>query len=118
MAIGKKLSCEIIDLANDGRGIGRVNGKAYFVEGALPGEEVEFSAVKEKRNFGEGRISKALIQSDYRRDPKCKYFSRCGGCSLQHLDHNKKSTVTIKLSPCRFLSIENFGSPHWVRLEI
>ena len=93
MAIGKKLSCEIIDLANDGRGIGRVNGKAYFVEGALPGEEVEFSAVKEKRNFGEGRISKALIQSDYRRDPKCKYFSRCGGCSLQHLDHNNQITI-------------------------
>ena len=93
MALGKKLSCEIIDLANDGRGIGRVNGKAYFVEGALPGEEVEFSAVKEKRNFGEGRISKALIQSDYRRDPKCKYFSRCGGCSLQHLDHNNQITI-------------------------
>ena len=35
MAIGEKLSCEIIDLANDGRGIGRVNGKAYFVEGAV-----------------------------------------------------------------------------------
>lgn len=32
MALGKKLSCEIIDLANDGRGIGRVNGKAYFIE--------------------------------------------------------------------------------------
>ena len=93
MALGKKLSCEIIDLANDGRGIGRVNGKAYFIEGALPGEEVQFSAVKEKRNFGEGRISKALIQSDYRRDPKCKYFSRCGGCSLQHLDHNNQITI-------------------------
>ena len=93
MGLGKKLSCEIIDLANDGRGIGRVNGKAYFIEGALPGEEVEFSVVKEKRNFGEGRISKALIQSDYRRDPKCKYFSRCGGCSLQHLDHNNQITI-------------------------
>ena len=93
MALGKNLSCEIIDLANDGRGIGRVNGKAYFIEGALPGEEVEFSVVKEKRNFGEGRISKTLIQSDYRRDPKCKYFSRCGGCSLQHLDHNNQITI-------------------------
>ena len=49
MALGKKLSCEIIDLANDGRGIGRVNGKAYFIEGALPGEEVQFSAFKENQ---------------------------------------------------------------------
>ena len=79
MSLGKKLSCEIIDLSHDGRGIGRVHGKAYFIEGALPGEKVEFSVVKEKRNFGEGRISKSLSQSDYRRDPKCKYFSRCGG---------------------------------------
>ena len=52
MALGKKLSCEIIDLSHDGRGIGSVHGKAYFIEGALPGEKVEFSVVKEKRNFG------------------------------------------------------------------
>ena len=93
MALGKKLSCEIIDLSHDGRGIGRVHGKAYFIEGALPGEKVEFSVVKEKRNFGEGRISKSLSQSDYRRDPKCKYFSRCGGCSLQHLHHNNQVII-------------------------
>ena len=93
MSPDKKLSCEIIDLSHDGRGIGRVNGKAYFIEGALPGEEVEFSVVKEKRNFGEGRLSKSLTQSDFRRDPKCKYFSQCGGCSLQHLHHNNQVTI-------------------------
>lgn len=113
MSLGKKLSCEIIDLSHDGRGIGRVHGKAYFIEGALPGEKVEFSVVKEKRNFGEGRISKSLSQSDYRRDPKCKYFSRCGGCSLQHLHHNNQvilknrqllaSLAHADLSPSRTL---------------
>ena len=51
MGAKPSLSCEINDLLHDGRGVGRINGKAFFVEGALPGEEVEFRVIKEKRNF-------------------------------------------------------------------
>jgi 23S rRNA (uracil1939-C5)-methyltransferase len=86
----KQMACQIVDLSHDGRGIGRIEGKTYFIEGALTGEEVEFSVVKEKRNFGQGRISKILVQSDLRKIPRCPYFSHCGGCILQHLDHNNQ----------------------------
>lgn len=84
------LSCEITDLLHDGRGVGRINGKAFFVEGALPGEEVEFRVIREKRNFAEARLTKVLVASDYRRTPECGYFSKCGGCSLQHLQHSQQ----------------------------
>ena len=81
------ISCEIVDLSHDGRGVGRVNGKACFIEGALPEETVEFRYTKRKRNYDEGRITKVLSASPSRVVPNCKHFSRCGGCSLQHLNH-------------------------------
>ena len=36
MSGNKTLGLKISDLLHDGRGVGRINGKAYFVEGALP----------------------------------------------------------------------------------
>ena len=36
---------EIIDLAHDGRGVARVDGKTVFIDDALPGEHVELDAV-------------------------------------------------------------------------
>lgn len=84
------LSCEINDLLHDGRGVGRINGKAFFVEGALPGEDVEFRVINEKRNFAEARLTKVLSASQYRTEPECRYFSKCGGCSLQHLQHSEQ----------------------------
>ena len=82
--------CEISDLLHDGRGVGRVDGKAYFVDGGLPGEDIRFSTTIEKRNFGEGRVVEIISPSPFRREPACQYFSRCGGCNLQHLDHDRQ----------------------------
>ena len=90
MGAKPSLSCEINDLLHDGRGVGRINGKAFFVEGALPGEDVEFRVTNEKRNFAEARLTKVLSASQYRTEPECRYFSKCGGCSLHHLQHSEQ----------------------------
>ena len=84
------LHCDIIDLSYDGRGIGRINGKTCFIEGALPTEQVEFRLINQKRNYDEGRATQILSKSEHRVEPACKHFSRCGGCSLQHLDHHQQ----------------------------
>jgi 23S rRNA (uracil1939-C5)-methyltransferase len=84
------LNCEIIDLSYDGRGIGRINGKTCFIDGALPTEKVAFRRNNQKRNYDEGRAIEIITASEYRVEPSCKHFSRCGGCSLQHLDHRQQ----------------------------
>tara|TARA_B110000503_G_C7103855_1_gene395042 strand:+ start:20 stop:1327 length:1308 start_codon:yes stop_codon:yes gene_type:complete len=84
------LNCDIVDLLHDGRGVGRIKGKAYFVEGGLPGESVEFQVTNEKRNYAEGRIRSISLASEHRVVPDCKHFFRCGGCSLQHLEHQQQ----------------------------
>jgi 23S rRNA (uracil1939-C5)-methyltransferase len=76
--------CQITDLSHDGRGVGRLAGKTYFVDGALPGETVEMRVWRHHRNYDEARLSKVLEPSLHRVDPACRHFAQCGGCSLQH----------------------------------
>lgn len=72
-------------MAHDGRGVARVEGKTVFVDGALPGEEVEFAWVSRRRSFDEARTLRVLEATADRVEPRCPHFGVCGGCALQHL---------------------------------
>jgi 23S rRNA (uracil1939-C5)-methyltransferase len=72
-------------LAHDGRGVARVAGKAVFVEGALPGEQVGFSYHATHKAFDEAVVNTILQSSPDRVEPRCAHYGICGGCSLQHL---------------------------------
>ena len=76
---------EITDLSHEGRGIAHVEGKAVFIDDALPGETVEWIRTKRTRNFDEGRISRVITPSAHRITAQCAHFGVCGGCALQHL---------------------------------
>jgi 23S rRNA (uracil1939-C5)-methyltransferase len=76
---------EVVDLAHDGRGVARVEGKAVFIEGALPSERVRFRVHKRRRHMDEAALVEVLAASAERAVPRCAHFGICGGCSLQHL---------------------------------
>ena len=76
----------IESLDQEGRGIAHVEGKAAFIEDALPGETVVYSAYQKKPNYEIGRAEHILRSSSMRVMPRCRYFGLCGGCSMQHLD--------------------------------
>ncbi len=76
---------DIVDLAHDGRGVARVDGKAVFIEGALPSERVRFRVLKRRRHMDEAALVDVLVASSERAAPRCAHFGICGGCSLQHL---------------------------------
>jgi len=75
----------IADLAQDGRGIARMAGKALFIEGALPGERVRFRVRRARRQLDEADLIEVLEPSAARVSPRCAHFGICGGCTLQHL---------------------------------
>ena len=75
----------IDDLAHDGRGIGRLAGKAVFVAGALPGETVRIRRSRRGARHDEAILVEVLTRSADRVEPPCEAFGRCGGCALQHL---------------------------------
>jgi 23S rRNA (uracil1939-C5)-methyltransferase len=76
---------DVVDLAHDGRGVARVEGKAVFIEGALPSERVRFRVHKRRRHMDEAALVDVLVASPDRAAPRCAHFGICGGCSLQHL---------------------------------
>src|SRR3569623_1252448 len=75
----------IESLAHDGRGVAHVNGKATFIDGALPGEEVLFTYMMQRKRFDEGAVTEVITAAAERVTPQCQHFGLCGGCSLQHL---------------------------------
>ena len=76
----------IESLDHEARGITRLEGKTVFVEGALPGERVEYSSYRKKPTYEIARVDRILKASSSRVEPKCPHFGVCGGCSMQHLD--------------------------------
>jgi len=76
----------IESLDHDARGITRLDGKTIFVEGALPGETVEFVSFRKKPSFEVANATRILKASAQRVAPRCPHFVVCGGCSMQHLD--------------------------------
>lgn len=75
----------IESLDYEGHGVARVNGKATFIDGALPGERVRFRYDRRRRRHDQGTTIEVLEPSPERVTPPCRHFGRCGGCSLQHL---------------------------------
>lgn len=84
-AAGQTAVAQITDLDHDGRGVAHVDGKVVFIDGALPGERVEWQRTRRKRSFDEGRLVAVLEPSSHRVEPRCPHFGVCGGCVLQHL---------------------------------
>ncbi len=87
---------DILDLTHDGRGVARREsgdgtvGKAVFVAGALPGEQVMAKQTARSRHFDEAETIEVLKASPDRVQPRCAHFGVCAGCTLQHLEASKQ----------------------------
>ncbi|WP_313953845.1 23S rRNA (uracil(1939)-C(5))-methyltransferase RlmD [Accumulibacter sp.] len=76
----------IESLDHEGRGVTLVDGKTVFVEGALPGERVEYAVYRRQPSYEQARTLRVLAPSPSRVTPRCPHFGVCGGCSMQHFD--------------------------------
>ena len=88
-----RVELTIADLDHAGRGVGRVDGKVVFVDGALPGETVRVRYTHTHRRFDEGVVERRLQDAAERVEPFCPAFGHCGGCTLQHLDASAQVAV-------------------------
>ncbi len=68
-------------------GVGRLDGKAVMVAGAVAGDRLNVEIVSERRDYALARIREILRASAERRVAPCPYLPRCGGCDWQHIDY-------------------------------
>ena len=61
------------------------------VKGALPGQTVEFSVKKARKNKCEGRLRSVLKKGQLEaREAKCPNFGTCGGCNYQEIPYEQQ----------------------------
>jgi 23S rRNA (uracil1939-C5)-methyltransferase len=82
---------EIIDIAAEGKAIGKIEGKVIFVAGAIPGDVVDVQLNRVKKSHAEGLILRYKTLSEHRIDPVCDHFGVCGGCKWQQLPYEKQT---------------------------
>lgn len=78
---------DIVSQGYEGEGVAKIDSYPIFIEGALKGEKVKVKIVKVNKNFAYGKLLEVIEKSEGRVEPKCKYFKKCGGCKLQHMNY-------------------------------
>src|SRR3989304_3526846 len=77
---------DVESLDREGRGVAHVEGKTVFIDGALPGEVVEYAPYRGKPAYERAQLLKVIRSSASRVEARCPHYGVCGGCSLQHFD--------------------------------
>lgn len=85
-----------------GYGLGFLDGRAVFVDKAVPGDKVSVEIISEKKDHSFGRIAEIISPSHMRIKPLCESFHECGGCSYLCLNYDdeiifKKNILTEQL---------------------
>ncbi|MBL4677957.1 MAG: 23S rRNA (uracil(1939)-C(5))-methyltransferase RlmD [Mucilaginibacter sp.] len=78
----------VIDIAEEGKGVGKADELVLFIEKAVPGDVVDVEVYRSKKNFGEAKITKLTTPSEHRTPAFCEHFGTCGGCKWQHMTYD------------------------------
>ena len=80
----------IIDIAEEGKGVGKADELVIFVDKAVPGDVADVRLTKKKKNFAEAVIEQLHEKSALRTEPFCPHFGTCGGCKWQHMGYESQ----------------------------
>lgn len=105
----------IESMSHDLSGVAHVDGKAVFIEGALPGELVRYGITRRKSSFDKGITLEILeVSAERVLEPPCEYFGICGGCSLQHLENDAQLKYKQTIVKDNFNKIGNVSPEQWL----
>ena len=89
----EELELTIDSVTLEGAGVGRVDGFAIFVPGALAGERVRIHIIKATASYAVGKLLEVVTPSPHRATPLCPVYARCGGCAFGHVSYEEELRV-------------------------
>ena len=106
------IEIEIVDMTEEGAGVGRVDGMAVFVSGgAVYGDTVSCTATKVKKNYALATLKEVLIPSKHRRSDVCPYISECGGCGFGALNYDAQVELKVRQLENKLMRIAGVENP-------
>ncbi|MBR3136005.1 MAG: 23S rRNA (uracil(1939)-C(5))-methyltransferase RlmD [Clostridia bacterium] len=89
----EELELTVGSVTLEGTGVGRVDGFAVFVPGALPGERVRIHIIKVTTSYAVGKLLEIVEPSPHRMEPLCPVYARCGGCVFGHVTYEEELRI-------------------------
>ena len=80
----------VMDIADDGRAVGKAGDLTVFISHAVPGDVVDVQVIKKRRNYVESIPVSFSKYSEWRIEPVCSHFNVCGGCKWQDFDYRQQ----------------------------
>jgi 23S rRNA (uracil1939-C5)-methyltransferase len=88
MNINDIVRLNIAELNQNGHGIAYYNGLSIIIPNTLPNEIIDAKIVEIASKIANAQLVNLVQASNLRINPPCQYFTRCGGCSIQHLSNH------------------------------
>ena len=81
---------EVIDVADDGRAVGKVSDLVVFISHAVPGDVTDVRVTRKRKKYVESVPVRFSKYSEWRAEPVCSDFAVCGGCKWQDFDYRQQ----------------------------
>lgn len=92
------LKMNIIDNGINLEGIAKINNMPCFIPNTIEGEVADVKILKVNTSYSFGKLEKIIKVSEFRKDPECTAYGRCGGCNGLHIEYEK--LLDIKRKTC------------------
>ena len=109
----KEYIVDIIDNGFEGEGIAKIDNFTIFIPNCIKGEKVKILIVKVLKSYAYGKVLEIIEKSEYRREPDCLTYKRCGGCDLRHVDYKK----TLEMKQNAVQSLVNKTLKNKIKVE-
>ena len=81
------VTLEILNYGCNAEGVAKYNGETVFVPYSLIGEKVNTTIIKANSKYSVAKINSIDKKSDLRIQAPCPFYTKCGGCQLQHTSY-------------------------------
>jgi len=83
--------------ASGGEGVAHLSdGKVVFIRTATRGDVLDIELTEEKPRSARAKIIRIQTPSQYRIEPDCPYYPKCGGCDFRHIDYDEELKIKLQ----------------------